>query len=169
MTERVAIIGGGLAGIAAAMRLAETGCQPIIIEARKRLGGRATSFVDPRTGQILDNCQHVVLGCCTNLIDLYDRLGVLDSIEWHSTLYWTAGRGLIDTMKPGVLPAPLHLAGALRRMKLFTREERGHIRRGMLRILRAGSKGRVEWRDRDSSLLPARRRVRHQDPPAKKR
>ena len=87
--KRVAIIGGGLAGIAAAVRLADAGCQPILIESKKRLGGRATSLVDPRSGHTIDNCQHVLLGCCTNLIDLYSRLNVLDQIEWHKTLYWT--------------------------------------------------------------------------------
>ncbi|MFM7809975.1 MAG: FAD-dependent oxidoreductase, partial [Planctomycetota bacterium] len=76
----VVVIGGGIAGIAAALRLAEAGHRPVVIETRRKLGGRATSFVDPRTGAMLDNCQHVVMGCCTNLLDLYRRLGVLDLI-----------------------------------------------------------------------------------------
>ncbi len=146
MKRRVAIIGGGCAGIAAAVRLAEAGCRPILIETRKRLGGRATSFPDPRTGLEIDNCQHVLLGCCTNLIDLYDRLGVADRIEWHRTLYWTRGQGRIDTMSAGWLPAPLHLAGAMRRMRLFDRAQKKHIRRGMIRLVRMGAKGRFAYR-----------------------
>ena len=63
----IVVIGGGLAGIAAAVRLADRGLPVTLIETRPRLGGRATSFVDPATGQILDNCQHVLMGCCTNL------------------------------------------------------------------------------------------------------
>ena len=82
------ILGGGLAGIAAALRLAERGVPVTLVETRKRLGGRATSFDDPQTGQTLDNCQHVLMGCCTNLIDLYRRLGVERDIEWHRRLYF---------------------------------------------------------------------------------
>jgi squalene-associated FAD-dependent desaturase len=144
----IAIIGGGLAGIAAALRLLEADGRPIVIETRKRLGGRATSFADPRTGLLLDNCQHVLLGCCTNLIDLYDRLGVLDLIRWHRTMYWTKGRGVIDRMRAGLLPAPLHLAGSLRRMSMFSRSEKRAMTRAMRRLIRLGAKGRLEWRDR---------------------
>ena len=148
MKRPIAIIGGGLAGIAAALRLLEADCRPTIIETRKHLGGRATSFADPRTGLILDNCQHVLLCCCTNLIDLYDRLGVLDLIRWHRTLNWTRGRGLIDRMRAGLLPAPLHMAGSLRRMSMFSRDEKRAIARAMRRLVRLGGKGRLEWRDR---------------------
>ena len=81
--KRVAIVGGGIAGLSAAIRVAEAGWIPILIEASKRLGGRASSFEDPRSSRVLDNCQHVVMGCCSNLVDFYDRLGVLDAIEWH--------------------------------------------------------------------------------------
>ena len=71
--QSAVVMGGGLAGIAAAMRLAEAGVKVTLVETRKRLGGRATSHPDPQTGEHLDNCQHVLLGCCTNLIDLYRR------------------------------------------------------------------------------------------------
>ncbi len=148
MKKRIAIIGGGLAGIAAAIRLAEADCVPIVIETSKRLGGRATSFEDSRSGYVLDNCQHVLLGCCTNLIDLYDRLGVVDLIQWHRTLYWTRGRGLIDKMRAGWLPAPLHLAGSMRRMSIFSKEEKSSVRRAMWRMIRLGAKGRFQWRDK---------------------
>ena len=88
MSDAIVIVGGGLAGLAAALRLAESGRRVEVIETRPRLGGRATSFEDPRSGRILDNCQHVVLGCCTNLLDFYERTGVLDEIEWHRTFFW---------------------------------------------------------------------------------
>jgi len=142
------IIGGGLAGVAAAIRLADAGWRPTVIETRKRPGGRATSFVDPRTGALLDNCQHVLLGCCTNLLDLYARLGVLDQIQWHRKLYWTAGGGEIDELAAGWLPAPAHLARAFGRMRVFDAEERRWIRRGMWRIIRVGEGGRATWRGR---------------------
>jgi zeta-carotene desaturase len=146
--RRVAIIGAGLAGIAATMRLLEAGCEPVLIESRKRPGGRATSFVDPRSGRVLDNCQHVLLGCCTNLLDLYERLGVADLIEWHRTLHWTAGHGVVEPMAAGRLPAPLHLAGSFRRFSLLDRAAKGHIRRAMWRLIRLGPRGRLAWRGR---------------------
>jgi zeta-carotene desaturase len=148
VTGSVAIIGGGLAGIAAAVKLAEAGWRPLVLESRKRLGGRATSFVDPRSGLLLDNCQHVLLGCCTNLIDLYERLGVAERIEWHRSLFWTAGHGAIDEMRPGPLPAPLHLAGAFGRLSFLGADERRHVRRAMWRIMRMGETGRTAWQDR---------------------
>jgi squalene-associated FAD-dependent desaturase len=146
--KTVAVVGGGLAGLATAMRLADAGYRPTVIESRKMLGGRATSLLDPRTDRLIDNCQHVLLGCCTNLIDLYDRLGVLDDIEWHRTLYWTRGRGRIDELKAGWLPAPFHLAPSFMRMRLFERRERRHIARAMWRIIRMGPGGRHDWSER---------------------
>lgn len=160
LKRRIAIIGGGLAGIAAALRIAEAGDIPILIETRKRLGGRATSFTDPRSGETLDNCQHVVMGCCTNLLDFYDRLGVLDSIEWHRTFYWKCGSGNsaqqvdrehVDILKAGMLPAPLHLAGAMRRMRLLSKEDKRAISRAMLKLIRMGAKGRFRWTGRTFS------------------
>jgi len=148
LKRRIAILGGGLAGIATAIRLLEADCRPILIETSRRLGGRATSFDDPRTGEVLDNCQHVLMGCCTNLLDLYQRLGVTDAIQWHRSVYWTAGRGEIDELKAGWLPAPLHLAGSLRRMRLFSRHDRRHVAQAMWRIIRMGGRGRHAWADR---------------------
>ncbi|MHC4413859.1 MAG: hydroxysqualene dehydroxylase HpnE [Planctomycetota bacterium] len=144
----VPIIGGGLAGLAAAVRLADAGYCPVVVESRQRLGGRATSFLDPRDGELIDNCQHVVLGCCTNLLDLYDRLGVLEKIEWQRTLYWTHGRGEVDRLQAASLPAPFHLAPSLMRMRLFTGAERRHILRALWRIIRRGVTERVTWSDR---------------------
>ncbi len=148
MSERVAVIGAGLAGLAAAIRLVDAGMETVVLESRKKIGGRAGSFIDPRTGTTYDNCQHVVMGCCTNLLDFYDRIGVLDRIEWFQTLHWTAGGGRIDTLRPGMLPAPLHLARSFSRLSLYSLREKRHIARGMWRILRMGSAGRVEWANR---------------------
>ncbi len=151
MKRRIAIVGGGLAGIAAAVRLAEDGCTPIVFETRKRLGGRATSLLDPRSGRVIDNCQHVLMGCCTNLVDLYDRLDVLEEIEWHRRFYWTRGDGRIEVLKPSWTPAPFHLGPSLMRMKMFTRADKRAIARAMWRLIRLGSTGRLAWRGRPFS------------------
>ena len=75
------VIGGGLAGIAAAVRLAEAGWQVTLLEARASLGGRAFSFVERESDRELDNGQHVIVGACHNLIAFLDRIGVSDL--WH--------------------------------------------------------------------------------------
>jgi len=136
------VIGGGLAGIAAAVSLAQEGLRVTLVETRKRLGGRATSFVDPTTGHVLDNCQHVLMGCCTNLIDLYRRLGVADQIHWHKRLYFADGRGVIDRLEADDLPAPMHMTRSLMAFRSFSLLEKVAIVRGMLAILRLGRAGR---------------------------
>lgn len=146
--ERVVVVGGGLAGIAAALRLAEAGVRVVLIETRGRLGGRATSFVDPRSGEVLDNCQHVVMGCCTNLLDLYDRLGVLDAIEWQRSTYWADPPRPPVELRPGWLPAPFHLALSFRRFRVLDASERRAVGRAMWRLLRLGLAGRERWRGR---------------------
>lgn len=75
------VIGGGLAGIAAAARLAEAGWRVTLLEARNSLGGRAFSFIDRDSGRELDNGQHVIVGACRNLTAFFNRIGVGDL--WH--------------------------------------------------------------------------------------
>src|SRR5438045_6410914 len=85
---RVLVVGGGLAGMACAVALESAGFDVTLLESRKSLGGRAGSFEDPQTGELLDNCQHVLLGCCTNLIDFYQRIGALRMIRFHRHIHF---------------------------------------------------------------------------------
>ena len=100
VVRTVAIVGVGVAGIAAAVAAAGAGWRVELIETRVKLGGRATSFDDVRTGIELDNCRHVVMGCCTNILDLYDRLGVIGEIDWHPTLWFARGGGAVAGTGP---------------------------------------------------------------------
>ena len=75
-----------MAGLAAGCALAEAGFRVTVFERRPYLGGRASSYQHPGTGEIVDNCQHVLLGCCTNLLDFYRRTGVEDKIRWYEKL-----------------------------------------------------------------------------------
>ncbi len=87
MADRNAIIlGGGLAGIAAAVRLIKRGIKPILIEQRPFLGGRAFSFQDRASGEEIDNGQHVILGVCDQFLALLDELGTRDRIDLEPTL-----------------------------------------------------------------------------------
>tara|TARA_B100001059_G_scaffold65168_2_gene61347 strand:- start:3261 stop:4664 length:1404 start_codon:yes stop_codon:yes gene_type:complete len=148
MSRRALIIGGGLAGISAAVKLADAGWQPTILETRKKLGGRATSFPDQRSGQSLDNCQHVLMGCCTALLSLYERLDVSDMIEWHERIFWWREDGGIDLLAPGRLPAPFHTAASFLRMKLMTPRQKKEVRRAMLAMLRGGHRLRSRYSGR---------------------
>lgn len=139
------VIGGGLAGIAAALRLAEAHWRVTLVETRQRLGGRATSFTDPTTGATLDNCQHVLLGCCTSLLDLYCRLGVSDSIAWHHRLYFQDARGTLDVLEADDLPAPLHLSSAFLRFKQLSVGDKLAIGRATAAMLQMGLTGRKQW------------------------
>jgi squalene-associated FAD-dependent desaturase len=104
----IAIIGGGLAGISAGSALAEGGYAVELFERRPYLGGRASSYELPATGEVVDNCQHVLLGCCTNLIDCYRRLGVEDQIRWYDKITFLQPGGRSSVLRPSGLPAPFH-------------------------------------------------------------
>ncbi len=106
----VAIAGGGLAGLAAGCALSNAGFRVTVLERRPYLGGRASSYQHPGTGEIVDNCQHVLLGCCTNLLDFYRRAGVQDKIRWYQKLTFLEPGGRASVISPSALPAPLHTA-----------------------------------------------------------
>src|SRR5882672_9604517 len=106
----VAIVGGGLAGLAAGCALAEAGCRISLYERRPYLGGRASSYQHPGTGEVVDNCQHVLLGCCTNLIEFYQRIGAEDKIRWFDRMTFLEPGGRASVIQPSGLPAPLHTA-----------------------------------------------------------
>ena len=81
----VALIGGGLAGLAAAVAASEQRLHVELFERRKYLGGRASSFRDPATGQLVDDGQHASMGCCTNLADFCRRTGIADCFRRYRT------------------------------------------------------------------------------------
>ena len=109
---RVAVVGGGLAGLAAGCALAAAGLRVSLFERRPYLGGRASSYEHPGTGEVVDNCQHVLLGCCTNLIEFYRRIGVEQKIRWYDHLTFLEPGGRASVIKPSSWPAPLHTAPA---------------------------------------------------------
>ncbi len=141
----VIIVGGGVAGIATAVRLAERGVRVQLMESRKKLGGRATSFADARSGLRLDNCQHVALGCCANYLDLCDRLGVGDSFAWYDEQHWIEEGGRVSTLRPGVLPAPGHFTGSFLAASFLTMKQKVQIARASLAMM---GEDREAWAER---------------------
>ena len=135
---RVAVVGGGLAGLAAASALAEQGVKVELFETRRQLGGRAGSFVDSVTGEQVDNCQHVSMGCCTNLAQFAHRVGIYHHFRRFPTLHFFGPDGSrSDFRGTRGLPAPLHLADALMRLRFLTWPERLSIGLAMMRLARA--------------------------------
>src|ERR1700693_2171672 len=106
----VAIAGGGLAGLAAACALADSGFRVTLFERRPYLGGRASSYEHPGTGAVVDNYQHVLFRVCTNLVEFYRRIGVEDKIRWYDVMTFVEPGGRTSVMKASPLPAPLHTA-----------------------------------------------------------
>lgn len=130
----VAIAGGGLAGLAAGCALADAGFRVTVFERRAFLGGRASSYQHPGTGEIVDNCQHVLLGCCTNLIDFYRRTGVEDRIRWYDNLTFLEPGGRASVIGPSALPAPLHTSPAFLRAACLNFSDKLSISRAMMAL-----------------------------------
>jgi len=131
----VAVIGGGLAGLAAGSALADAGYGVELFERRPYLGGRASSYELPGTGEVVDNCQHVLLGCCTNLIDFYRRLGVEQQIRWYDEITFILPGGKSSVLKPGALPAPLHAARSFLASAVLDVRDKLAITRAMLALM----------------------------------
>ena len=135
--QRVAIIGGGLAGLSAGIVLADAGYRVEMFERRPYLGGRASSYELPGTGEVVDNCQHVLLGCCTNLLDFYRRLGVGEQIRWYDEITFILPGGKSSTLKPGALPAPFHAAPSFLDSVVLDLTDKLAIARAMLALVPA--------------------------------
>jgi len=137
---RVVIIGGGLAGLSAAEAIARSGAEAVVtvLESRRMTGGRAGSFLDPVSGQSVDYCQHVAMGCCTNLLSLLDACGLSDTLARYETLSFHHPAAPPSMLAASSwLPAPLHLLPALQSLAYLTRQQRRQIRRGTWRLMRS--------------------------------
>jgi zeta-carotene desaturase len=137
---KVLIAGGGLAGLSAAAALGSAGFEVDLFEARPFLGGRATSYAlagaDGAEPETIDNCQHILLRCCVNLLNFYERLGVRDRIRFHREFYFLEPGGRLSVLRRGRLPAPLHFAGSFWKMRCLTAADKIAIARAMLAMRR---------------------------------
>jgi phytoene dehydrogenase-like protein len=133
--QNVIVIGGGLAGLSAGVALAESGWRVRLFEQRPFLGGRATSYVLP-DGEHVDNCQHVTLGCCTNLEDFYRRVGSAGKIRFFDRLLFQDPQGRTGVIQAGFLPTPFHMTGSFATFAPLTFADKRSIARAMLDILR---------------------------------
>lgn len=129
--ESVTVIGGGVAGLAAAQALADSGYRVRLIERKPYVGGRASSYEHPGVGEIIDNCQHLLFGCCTSLIDLYHRIGALDKLNWFDDITMIEPGGRRSVLRPSALPAPLHASPAFLKAGSFSLADKLAIARGL--------------------------------------
>src|SRR5271154_4229061 len=136
-SQSVLVIGGGLAGLSCAVALAEAGLRVRLLEKRPHLGGRATSYTLP-DGSEVDNCQHVTLGCCTNLADFYSRVGAAGKIRFYDRLYFVDAQGRRSTMEASPLPPPLHMAPSFLLFSSLNLADKRAIANAMMEIAMAG-------------------------------
>src|SRR3954453_5117820 len=112
----VAVIGAGVAGLAAASALAEAGTRVVVLEARGELGGRATAFRDRDTGELVDNGQHVLFGCYRATFEFLNRSAAADRVRVQPSLTvpYIDRSGRRTVLRCPSLPSPFHLlAGVL--------------------------------------------------------
>jgi squalene-associated FAD-dependent desaturase len=144
----VLILGGGLAGLAAAVALAPRGFRVTLLESRNRLGGRASSFTDVASGQLIDTCQHVSMGCCTNLAHFCRTVGIDRFLERQATLHFMTPDGKVSEFDAGKWPAPFHLAGSFMRAHFLTPAEKLRIAWGLACLRLASVEGDppfIDW------------------------
>ncbi len=142
-----AIAGGGLAGIATALLLAEAGLKVLLLEKKPLLGGRASSYLDARTGERVDECQHGTLRCCTYLADLLQRLGIERQIRYFDAMQFVDARGVHSEIRGSFLPPPFHTAPSFLRFRALGLADKASIGRAMVQLMRARP---AEWQDRES-------------------
>jgi zeta-carotene desaturase len=139
--KTVTVIGAGVAGMSAACALAEAGFLARLVERRGYLGGRASSYLHPGVGEVIDNCQHVLFKCCTNLLGFYRRIGAADSIHWTSEMTMIEPGGRRSRLGPFRfgpirLPAPLHSAPSFMSASAFTVSDKLALGRAMRAMMR---------------------------------
>jgi len=142
----VVVIGGGLAGLAAAAALGGAGYNIELLESRPFLGGRATSYEigNGEEAEFIDNCQHILLRCCVNLLDFYRRLGVEQEIAFSREFTFIEPGGRRSVLRRGALPAPAHFAGSFLGLKFLTFGEKLALARAIQAIGREHDRADLE-------------------------
>lgn len=137
--QQVLIIGGGLAGLATAAALAPHGFRVTLIESRNRLGGRASSFHDAGSGQLVDTCQHVSMGCCTEFARFCREVGIAHLLAAQPLLEFMTPDGQVSRFCADPVPAPFHLARSFLRAHYLTLGEKLRIAWGLVCLARTAA------------------------------
>lgn len=139
-TPRIGVVGGGLAGIAAALTLVDAGATVTLFERRPHLGGLTSSI--ERDGLSFDNGQHVFLGCCSAYRTLLERIGATHQtfLQPRLDVPVLSPDGTRSSIRRTHLPPPLHLAGSLLRYRFLSLGERLKLARVVMAMKRLDPK-----------------------------
>jgi squalene-associated FAD-dependent desaturase len=129
------VVGSGLAGLSAAVALASAGAKVTLLERRPYIGGRAYSYQHPALNETIDS-QHVVLGCCTNILELCQQAGSAESIRWYDELTFLEPGGRRSLMRSGSLPAPAHQSLSFLQAPMLSMRDKAGIAAGLTEFLR---------------------------------
>ena len=131
----VIVVGAGAAGLAAGVALAEAGKRIIVLERKPYVGGRACSYEHPALHEVVDS-QHVLLGCCTNLIELCEQSGSADKIRWYDDQVFLEPGGRSSKIYAGSMPAPFHFAPSFLTMPMLGWKDKLGMARGLMEFFR---------------------------------
>ena len=137
------IVGGGFAGLSAAVALAARGARVIVLEARPRLGGRATSYRDRTTREMVDNGQHVIFGCYRETFHFLRTIGAANDVRLRPALdvsYIDRSNRSIR-LQSSYLPPPFHLIAGVLECDEIDAGERWAVLRMIGPLRRAGQHG----------------------------
>jgi squalene-associated FAD-dependent desaturase len=115
--------------------LSENGFGVTVFERRPYLGGRASSYEHPGTGEVVDNCQHVLFALCTNLIAFYRTIGIENKIRWFDRMTFIEPGGRQSILEPTFLPAPLHVTPSFLRLKFLSMRDKLSVARGLMALI----------------------------------
>jgi squalene-associated FAD-dependent desaturase len=131
----VIVVGAGAAGLSAAAALAGAGKRVTVLERKPYVGGRASSYEHPALGEVVDS-QHVLLGCCTNLIELCEQAGSAGKIRWYDKQTFLEPNGRSSTIVASGLPTPFHFAPSFLGMSMLGWKDKVGLARGLMEFFR---------------------------------
>lgn len=134
-SDDVIVVGAGVAGLSAAVALAGAGAKVTLLERRPYLGGRAYSYEHPALAETVDS-QHVVLGCCSNILQLAEQAGMAETIRWYDELVFLEPGGRRSWMRSSGMPAPLHQTLSFLRAPMLGVKDKVGIAAGLMHFLR---------------------------------